>query len=65
MAIAYVPHPVSTAEKQALRLQGFQIVDIKFMPETIGDGDKAFPKKKARKQAPKVDADTEGDKPLI
>lgn len=51
MAIAYCEHPVSKEQKVELRTKGFKILDIKFKPEKLEDGDKEFkhPKKKAEK----------------
>ena len=50
MAIAYVEHPVTTKEKAEYRKKGFEkILDIRYKPEKLEEGDKAFPKPKPRK----------------
>lgn len=57
MAIAFVEHPVSKEEKLAYRKQGFdRVVDIRFAPEKLEEGDKTFEKKAepAKSEAPKV-----------
>lgn len=48
MKIAYVEHPVSKEEKKMyLTKKGFdRILDAKFAPEKLGDGDKVFTKPK-------------------
>ena len=52
MAIAYAEHPVSKAQKKALLEQGFkQVLDIRFAPENLQEGDKRFPKKKKERDA--------------
>ena len=51
MAIAYVEHPVTKEEKRKYNKDGFVVVDVKFKPEKLGEGDKVFmkPKQKASK----------------
>lgn len=46
MAIAYVEHPVGKQEKKDYQKKGFKVVDVRFKPEKLGDGDKVFIKKK-------------------
>ncbi len=50
MAIAYVEHPVSKAQKVELKQKGFKILDIRFKPEELEKGDKVFEKPKAEKK---------------
>ena len=51
MAIAYAEHPISKAQKAALRKEGFdKVLDIRFAPEQLENGDKRFPKKKKEKE---------------
>jgi len=49
--VAFCEHPLTADEKFELTSAGFKIVDIKFMPEKLSEGDKAFkkPKKKNEK----------------
>ena len=51
MAIAYCEHPLTKAEKAKIRKEGFKIIDVRFKPEKIADGDKVFnkPKPKSKK----------------
>lgn len=51
MAIAYVEHPITKEEKAKYRKTFDKVVDIKFAPEKLEDGDKKFakPKPKAEK----------------
>jgi len=52
MGIAYAEHPISKAQKEALLKQGFdKVLDIRFAPDILGDGDKRVPKKKKEKVA--------------
>ncbi|MCP3907192.1 MAG: hypothetical protein GY712_04165 [Oceanicoccus sp.] len=53
--IAYVKHPVSKEEVNKIRADGFNVVDLKFKPSSIGKDDKVFdgkpkPKRKAVKK---------------
>ena len=49
--IAYVEHPCSKAEKKAYNREGFKVIDVKYRPVELADGDKVFmkPKTKAKK----------------
>jgi hypothetical protein len=46
---AFVEHPISKAEKQQLNIKGFKVVDVRFKPEKLSDGDKVIMKPKAAK----------------
>ena len=48
MAIAYVEHPVSKEEKKKYRKDFDKVIDIRFAPEKLEDGDKKFPKPKPK-----------------
>ena len=50
MAIAYVEHPLTKEEKAKYRKEFDKILDIRFKPEKLEEGDKEFkkPKKKAK-----------------
>lgn len=48
MAIAYVEHPISADEKKKYRKDFDKIIDIKFKPEKLAEGDKVFEKPKAK-----------------
>lgn len=48
MKIAYVEHPVTKADKTKYRKEFDKILDIKFQPEKLNEGDKAFPKPKKK-----------------
>lgn len=47
MAVAYVEHPLSKEDKKKYLKDFDKVVDIKFAPEKLPDGDKVF--KKAKK----------------
>ena len=52
MAIAYAKHPLSAVDKAALVAKGYRIVDVKFKPLVLSDGDidtTAKPKRKKKK----------------
>ena len=49
MAIAYVEHPITKEEKKQLRKEFDKVLDIRFAPKKLGDGDKKIPKPKAKK----------------
>lgn len=49
MAIAYVEHPISVDEKKKYRKDFDKIIDIKFKPEKLEEGDKCFKKDKEEK----------------
>ena len=52
MATAYVEHPVSTEQKKAFLKGGFtKVLDMRFAPDNLEDGDKIIPKKKKEKAA--------------
>ena len=51
MAIAYVEHPVSKAEKLKYRKDFDKIVDVEFKPEKLESGDKVFMKQKQKAKA--------------
>ena len=51
MAIAYVKHPVAAEEKAKYRKTFDKVIDIRFAPEELEEGDKLFPKKKAAPKA--------------
>ena len=53
MAIAYVEHPVTKEEKTKLRKEFDTILDIRFAPEKLGDGDKVIKKPKSKKASEK------------
>ena len=46
--VAFCEHPLTADEKFELTSAGFKIVDIKFMPEKLNEGDKAFKKPKPK-----------------
>lgn len=48
MSIAYVEHPVSKEEKKKYRKDFDKVIDIRFAPEKLEDGDKKFPKPKPK-----------------
>ncbi len=48
MKIAYVEHPCSAEQKQALNQKGFQVVDAKFAPDVLNDGDELILKDKPK-----------------
>lgn len=48
MAIAFVEHPCSTEEKKKYMLKGFKVIDVKFKPQKLEDGDKVFMKPKVK-----------------
>ena len=50
MAKMYVSHPVSKDLKADIRKQGYTVVDIRFKPDTLQDGDKVHGEKPKRKQ---------------
>lgn len=51
MGIAYAEHPISKAQKKALLKEGFdKVVDMRFAPDTLAQGDKRIPKKKKEKE---------------
>lgn len=47
--IAFVEHPITFTEKDAIIDKGFKIVDIRFAPEKLPEGAKKFEKPKAEK----------------
>jgi len=47
--IAFVEHPITFAEKDAIIDKGFKIVDIRFAPEKLPEGANKFEKPKAEK----------------
>lgn len=50
MAIAYVEHPVAKGEKAKYKKDFDKIIDIKFAPKKLEEGDKRFEKPKDKKQ---------------
>lgn len=42
MTIAYVEHPVTTDEKARYRKKFDKVIDIRFAPEKLGEGDQKF-----------------------
>ncbi len=50
MAIAYVEHPVTKAEKAELQKKFDKILDVRFAPKDLQDGDKKIEKKKSKKK---------------
>lgn len=52
MGIAYAEHPISKAQKKALLKEGFnKVLDLRFAPSELADGDKRIPKKAKEKEA--------------
>jgi hypothetical protein len=51
--IAYAKHPLSKADRLMLRKDGYKIIDLRFKPETLGEGDKIFPEVKRKKKKSK------------
>jgi hypothetical protein len=49
MTTAYVQHPVTKAEKAKYLKDFDKIIDHKFAPEKLLDGDKVFKKSKPKK----------------
>lgn len=49
MAIAYAEHPITKEEKKELRKQFDKVLDIRFAPKKLGDGDKKITKPKDKK----------------
>lgn len=49
MAIAYVQHPVTKDEKAKYLKDFDKILDIKFKPKKLEEGDKVFEKKEDKK----------------
>lgn len=58
MAIAYVEHPVSKADADKIKSQGYKINDLRFAPANLPDGDKIVTKQKP-KPKPKPSAKAE------
>lgn len=54
MAIAYVEHPITKEEKAKYRKDFDKVIDIRFKPEKLADGDKVFTKSKPKAE-PKTD----------
>lgn len=50
MAIAYVEHPVTKAEKKELRKKFDKVLDIRFAPKELEKGDKKIEKPKEEKK---------------
>lgn len=50
MAIAFAEHPVSKQEKKDLLKQFDKVIDIRFAPEKLAEGDKLVKKPKAKKE---------------
>ena len=48
--VAFTEHPLTADEKFELTSKGFKIVDIKFAPKDLADGDKIFEKPKKSKK---------------
>lgn len=51
MAIAYVEHPITKEDKKSYRREFDKVIDIKFAPDSLRDGDKLFPKPKKETKA--------------
>lgn len=51
MATAYVEHPITKDEKKKYRKTFDKVLDIKFAPEKLEEGDKKFPKPKPKAKA--------------
>lgn len=51
MAIAYVEHPVSKEEKAKYRKEFDCVLDARFAPKKLDEGDKVFKKAKPKKSA--------------
>ncbi len=49
--IAYAKHPLSQADKLKLRKDGYKIIDLRFKPNVMGEGDIVFPKPRRKKKA--------------
>lgn len=46
--VAFAEHPLTADEKYELTSKGFKVVDIKFAPEKLADGDKLVKKAKTK-----------------
>tara|TARA_R100000951_G_scaffold103554_1_gene96218 strand:- start:115 stop:276 length:162 start_codon:yes stop_codon:yes gene_type:complete len=53
MSIAYVEHPITQEEKEKYRKDFDQVIDVKFKPAKLADGDKVFEKSKPKAKASK------------
>ncbi len=51
MSIAYVEHPVSKEEKAKYLKDFDRIIDIKFAPKKLEDGDKVIAKQKPKSKS--------------
>jgi hypothetical protein len=52
MGTAYAEHPLSTSQRDALLKKGFsRVLDIRFAPDVLLEGDKKIFKKKKEKKA--------------
>lgn len=49
--VAFVEHPLTADEKFEITSKGFKIVDIKFTPEKLSEGDKVIKKAKEKTKA--------------
>ena len=54
---AYVEHPCSKAEKKKYRKKFDRVIDARFAPKKLADGDKLFLKPKAEKPKAKEKKD--------
>lgn len=55
MAVAYVKHPLAPELKAQIRGEGFRVVDIRFKPEILPDGDIVYGEQKPkRRRKPKA-----------
>lgn len=50
MSIAYVEHPITKQEKKQHLKKFDKVLDIRFAPDKLEDGDKKFQKPKADKK---------------
>lgn len=50
---AYVEHPISKEDKKTLNKKGYQVLDIKFKPEKLGEDDEVFEKSKPKPKTKK------------
>ena len=54
--IAYAKHPLARGDKLKLREGGYKILDLRFKPRILAEGDKVFPEpiEKVKKTAKKT-----------
>lgn len=54
MATAYVKHPCSQKQKEKLLKKFDKVLDVRFAPESLGDGDKIIGKESPKSEPKKL-----------